>query len=396
MFFHNFKYSLKVLFRNRLLIFWTFAFPIILGTFFKMAFSNIESSEQLDIIDIAVVENDAFIDNDIYKQIFKELSKGDEQLFEIAYVKSTEEAENLLKDKDVCGYLLLDKTPQVVIGSNGINETVFEFVVEKIEEKSAIIEKLLQKRLSSLPPLILQDEVSMGQFYSKFFKEVSASIERETTGIVDESKANMSYTMIEFYTLIAMACLYGGILGMYALNQRLPDMSNKGKRVSVSPMSKGSLVLSTVLASFVVQMIGVLLLFVYTIFALKVDYGNNLLHIIMLAFVGSLAGLSLGVMIASLFRAKEDTKIGLVVAITMFGSFLSGMMGITMKYIVDKNVPFVNMINPANMITDGFYSLYYYGVDKRFYFDMASLLIFSLVMAVLAILALRRKQYDSI
>ena len=33
---HNFKYSFKTLFKNKMLIFWTFAFPIILGTFFNI------------------------------------------------------------------------------------------------------------------------------------------------------------------------------------------------------------------------------------------------------------------------------------------------------------------------------------------------------------------------
>ena len=61
--FHNFKYALKTLFKNKMLIFWTFAFPIILGTFFNMAFSNIENSEKLDIIDIAIVNNEEFSNN---------------------------------------------------------------------------------------------------------------------------------------------------------------------------------------------------------------------------------------------------------------------------------------------------------------------------------------------
>ena len=50
MFIHNFKYTFKTLFRNKSLLFWTFAFPIILGTFFNMAFSDIESSEKLNKI----------------------------------------------------------------------------------------------------------------------------------------------------------------------------------------------------------------------------------------------------------------------------------------------------------------------------------------------------------
>jgi len=74
MFIHNFKYALKTLFKNRMLIFWTFAFPIILGTFFKMAFSDIEKSEQLDIIDIAIVDNEEFKNNQVFSEAFKTLS----------------------------------------------------------------------------------------------------------------------------------------------------------------------------------------------------------------------------------------------------------------------------------------------------------------------------------
>ena len=60
MFLHNFKYSLKILLRNKELLFWTFIFPIILGTFFSMAFSNIEKEESLNIIDIAIVDSGFF------------------------------------------------------------------------------------------------------------------------------------------------------------------------------------------------------------------------------------------------------------------------------------------------------------------------------------------------
>ena len=68
MFVHNFIYSLKTLFKNKSLIFWTFALPIILGTFFNMAFSNIENSEKLDIINIAIIDNEDFKDNEIFRK----------------------------------------------------------------------------------------------------------------------------------------------------------------------------------------------------------------------------------------------------------------------------------------------------------------------------------------
>ena len=80
----------------------------------------------------------------------------------------------------------------------------------------------------------------------------------------------------------------------------------------------------------------------------------------------------------------------------MLGSFLSGMMGITLKYVIDKNIPIINKINPISMITDGFYSLYYYNSLNRYYFNIISLLIVSTILIIISILSLRRQQYDSI
>ena len=220
--------------------------------------------------------------------------------------------------------------------------------------------------------------------------------EEDDVRLNNVSNSNLGYTMIEFYTLIAMACLYGGILGSVAINQNLANMTNQGKRVSVSPTSKGKIILSSVLASYITQLVGVALLFLYTIFVLKVDYGNKLGLDIALAMAGSLAGLSLGVAVSTTIKSNDNVKTGIIIAITMLGCFLSGMMGITMKYIIDKNIPIINKLNPASMITDGFYSLYYYDTLDRYIFDIGSLLIFAFVLIAISYISLRRQKYDSI
>lgn len=389
MFWHNFKYTLKTLFKNKMLLFWTYAFPLILGTFFYMAFSNIENSEKLDIIPIALVETEKT--NKEYKEIFKSLSEEDEnQIFSIKYVTESE-AENLLSKKEISGYVLLEQKPKVVVNTSGINETILKVVMEEIEEMETILKTVTEKEMDGI-----------GQFennyswYAEIITKVMETQNEYETNIQDLSNTNLSYTMIEFYTLIAMTCLYGGILGMVAINQNLPNMSNNGKRVSVSPISKGKLILSSVIASYIVQFIGLVLLFMYTVFILHVDYGTELPLIFLLALVGSLAGLSLGIFVASILKTNENMKTGIMISITMLGCFLSGMMGITMKYIVDKNIPIVNKLNPASMITDGFYSLYYYSTHERFYFNIVSLLVFSLILIFIATLSLRRQKYDSI
>lgn len=393
MFIHNFIYSLKTLFRNKALLFWTFAFPIILGTFFKMAFSDIESSEKLDIINIAIINNDDFNNNEVFKTAFKTLGDKDnrDRLFDIKYT-SESEAKKLLDDGEISGYLMLKGgEPKVTISTNGVNETVLKYVTEEIVQTSDIAMNTIGDEMTS--------RFENGEFdtpYEEIYTNVLAMVSESEANIKDISSNNLSYTMIEFYTLIAMACLYGGILGMVAINQNLPNMTSQGKRISVSPSSKGGLVLSSVLAGYVTQIVGVALLFLYTIFALKVDYGNNLGLVILLAMVGSLAGLSLGIAVATIIKAGDNAKTGIMISITMVWSFLSGMMGITMKYIIDKNIPIINLLNPVNMITDGYYALYYYDTLDRYMFNVYSLLIFTVVLIVISYFSLRRQKYDSI
>lgn len=393
MFIHNFIYSFKTLFRNKMLIFWTFAFPIILGTFFNMAFSNIEDSEKLEVIPIAIVNNENFKNNEILKEAFKTLSdeENEDRLFDTKYT-TEEEAKQLLQNDEIIGYMILEKDePKVVVTTSGINETIFKYVTEEITQTSEMVNNLMNNEI--------QKEVMTGNQkvdYEKIYQNILEVTQNQEANIENITSNHLSYTMIEFYTLIAMTCLYGGILGMVAINQNLANMSSNGKRVSVAPIAKGKIILSSVLASYITQLIGLALLFIYTIVVLKVDYGTNLPLIILLGMVGSLAGLSMGLAVGTVFKTNDNVKTGIVISVTMLGCFLSGMMGITMKYIIDKNIPIINKINPASMITDGFYSLYYYDTLDRYFFNVASLLIFAVVAIVISYLCLRRQKYDSI
>lgn len=378
MYFHIFINSLKVLLKNKMIIFWTFVFPLVLGLLFNMAFANIEKEEMFSVIEIGIVDDDNFKNNQTYNMAFNYLGNKDnaDRIFNISY-GTVDELQKKLDDEEISGYLYLDTTAHVVIKSNGINESVFKYVTEEINTISN----------------------GIGQMESKNMEEISkyaVSLMNNEVKVNDTTKKNMSYTMIEFYTLIAMTCLYGATLSMYSLNQILPNMSNKGKRVGVSPVSKFKMILATLGASFITQLVGVMILFIFTIFVLNVDYGSNIFLVILLAIAGSFAGLSLGVFVSSILKKNENTKLGFIIGLTMVCSFFAGMMGITMKYIIDKNMPILNQINPVSMITDGLYALYYYDTLDRYIFNIISLLIFSFVLIILSFIFLRRQKYDSI
>ena len=393
MFFHNFKYSLKTLFRNKTLIFWTFAFPIIMAILFNVAFANVVESSKFDAIDIAIVQNEDFEQNETYKMVFKELSdsSGENHMFNTKYV-TEEEAMNLLKDDKIVGFMKLDgDNPKVTFVNNGINQTIFKYVVEEIAQKTNMIENIT-KQEATQAMMNGNTDIDINEIAKKAY-EMS---EQNDIKLKNTSNKNLNYMMVEFYTLIAMTCLYGGAFGIVAINQNLANMTNQGKRISVSPIKKIKMILGSVCASYLAQLIGLALLFAFTIFALNVDYGDNVGLIILLAMVGSFAGLSIGVAIASVIKASDNTKTGILIAYTMLGCFLSGMMGVSLKYVIDKNAPIVNKLNPASMITDGFYSLYYYDTLDRYFFNIFSLLIFAFILITISIISLRRQKYDSI
>lgn len=387
MFTHNLKYSLKILFKNKILIFWTFAFPIILGTFFYLAFSNIESTETFSSIPIAVIENDNFKENEIYRETIKSLSNKENNIFDTKYVDNEEEGLKLLNNNSVIGYLILKNNPKIVIKKNGTSETIFKQIIDEIWEKSKTIENLIKIEISN-------KNTNIEAIHSEITQKVLTEL--NTDNIKDISTSKLSYTVVEFYTLIAMTCLYGGILTMYMMNKCLANMSNNGKRIGVSSISKAKLILSSLLSSYIVTIIGLALLLIFITFILKIDFGKSIILVILLTLVGAFAGLSLGTITSVIFKTNENTKMGIIIGITMFGCFLSGMMGITMKYLIDKNAPIINKLNPVAMITDGFYSLYYYETLDRFIFNIISLIILSITLLFISYLSLRRQNYDSI
>ncbi len=301
-----------------MLIFWTFAFPLILGTLFYLAFSDIAEKESFKAIDIAVVEDKNIETNDILVDAFDSLSDetSDEKLFNTKYI-TEDEAKKLLEDDEITGYFVVADEPRIVIKANGINETIFKFSAEQIMQTTDMIEAISEEQIAQ--------KIKAGDYNidaEQIYNEGLQIAQKEYKNIKQEENKNLDYMMIEFYTLIAMTCLYGATIGLYAVNRALPNMGTKGMRMAVSPTQKSKLIISSACASFVVQVIGIAILFIYTIFALDVDYGENILLVVVLALLGCLAGLTLGIAIAALLKTSENTKIGIVIGFTMLCSFL--------------------------------------------------------------------------
>lgn len=382
MFFHNVKYNLKALFKNKGLIFWSFTFPIIMATLFNMAFGNWEESEKFTSINIGIVTNEYFDNNIIAKNVFNSLSDGDNKIFNITYA-SKDEVTNLLTDKKIEGIIeYTNSNPSIIINSNSVSSTIIKSVVDEIETNNTIFSDLMKS----------------GQYASNNMEEqvnrIIEKINSTTINTKDISVKKLDIAVIEYYSLLAMTCLYGGFIAMSAISNSLASASNRGKRVAISPIKKSTAILSSLCASFIVQLIGALLLLIY-INIIGVNLHTNLISLFIITILGVLAGISIGLIVSVMINKSEDTKLGIIIAISMALSVLSGMTGVSLKYVIDSKIPFINKINPAAMITDGLYAVYYEN-NARFLNNIISLIIFISLLIVISILYMRRKKYDNI
>ena len=372
---HLFKYELKILLRDRILIFWTMIFPLLLATFFNLAFSNLTSSENFEKIDLAIVENQ---ENTDFKTVINSLSKDDDnQLIKPQYT-TLDKAKELLKEEDISGYYIIDDTIQVVIDENGINQTILKTIVDEYYQTTSTFTNVYE-----LNP-------------QAFVSGVLNTVDLSKDNFQERATNNTDLTVIYFYTLIGMTCLYAGFWGLRVTNKNEANLSRQGTRVTVSPTKKWKTLLVGMIAGFIVHYVMMLVLMAYLIFGLQVDFGNQIGYILLLTGVGSFVGLALGNLVGNGLKCKEDTKITVISMTSLALSFFAGMMIIDLKYLILDKFPIAAYINPVSLITDALYALYYYTTNDRFFTNILCLLAIGIVVTLVSLFVARGKKYDSI
>lgn len=384
MFLHNYMYRLKCIVRDKQMIFWTFLFPILLATLFNMAFSNLSSAENFSRIKIAVVNNDEYKKSTDFIKAIESVSKtdksdGKDNLFDIKYT-SQEDANKLLEDSKIDGYIYFDNGIRLIVKKSGINQTIIKGFLDDFKQTSSTMITIINKNPDAIQNGLM-DSISNREDYLK-----EAFISKSAPDTV------VNY----FYTLIAMACLYGSFWGLKEVVAIQANLSPQGARVNMAPTHKLKVFMTSIFAATTIQLAEILILLAYLILILKVNFGSQLGYIALTCVIGTITGVTFGTCIASVIKKGEGVKVGILIGFTMMMSFLSGMMYDKMKYIINTNVPILGYLNPANLIADSFYSLYYYNNHSKFFGDIILLCGFAAVFSITTYLVLRRQKYASL
>ncbi|HHU55422.1 MAG TPA: ABC transporter permease [Acholeplasmataceae bacterium] len=370
---------LKCLLRSKANIFWAFIFPCCLALFFHFGFGNLGSGQVLKTTEVYIASENK---NEEFIEIMKEIEIDEnEKLFSVNTTFSKQELISLLEEEKISSFVYSEgDNIYLHLKENGISQTIIKSFFDQYIQTKALVINVATKNPEKLESVLL--DLQNNKIY----------IEKLKTNTKDNANAMIIY----FYALIAMACMFASYWGRGIIQDVQANMSTLAARVNVTPTHKFKLIGIYFLTAQLIHFVGNLVLIAFLKYTLKIEFGDNIFLIILASFVGTFSGITLGSFLSVIIKASENFKEGMLTAVSLILSALSGLMSVELKYYVDKYIPFLRFINPASLLTDAFNSLYYYSSDAKFFMYISILFILSIIFAFLTFLFLRGKKYDSI
>lgn len=367
---------LKCLFRRKENIFWSAMFPIFLSFVFSLAFSNVDKVEKYETIDIAIVTDT--VNSQILNTAKDVTFSGNDKMFYV-HQTSEEQAKEMLKEGDISGYIVEEDGIQLYLSGSNMDTTILKSFVDHYLQTMKSIENVAKTNPEKVQILI---DNSM----------------KNTEYINDLNKTSRTpkWTVIYYYALLSLGCLYGANFGINEISDIQANKSAKAARINVAPIHKLKLLICNLCAAITVQVLCILVALGFMTKVLNINFGERVGYVILTCVVGSICGVFFGAMLRAAIKKNEKTVEAITNSVVLFLSFLSGLMDPTVKYIVADKVPFLAKVNPSTLITDSFYCLYYYDSMDKYWINIISMVVLTAIFAGITYLVTRRRQYASI
>lgn len=378
----NFKYALLRLMRNKANLFWILVFPIVLGCFFKIAFSNITASESFHTIPVAVVEGDN-ADATAFHTMIEQLSGDSEDAMLSATFCDDKKARTLLEKGKVDGIFYTTDTVELAVNSDLSDASINQSILQSLLTQYYLNRDLIVQILTTNPGNIESLVDSIGQSVDTR-KEVSLT--RNNIDTYDQY----------FYNLIAMACLYTAMGGINLAINNSANLSSLAARKTIAPAKRAALIGTELLAIILFESLLNMISFLFIVTVLGIHMTTHLGLALLTILISTTFSITFGMFLGCVGPKSEGGKTGLMFAVVMPLCFLSGLMMGTMRMVVEKYAPFVNRINPAALISDSFYALNNYDTLTRYTGNILTLLLMTALFLIISILVTRRKTYASL
>lgn len=385
MFLHQFTYRLRTYFRNGSILFWNAAFPLILMTIFGIVLLPLGNEEGADLnLPVAIVSNDHWEENDPLQEAIREISAdsaaGHGGLLEVT-LTDREDAEQLLERGTVDGIIIPDADNLLTLRvmNDGLSQSIIYSFTNQFTQMSSSVTELM----TAHPERISQVAGAFESYDSDLFFERDAW--------ADRGNPFASY----FFALMGMVVLYGMTFAIFELNQILGNQSPQGARLHVSPAKRGTILSAGILVCFIFQYAINWIMILYMDLFLGVNLLEYGWQLALLMFAATLCSIGFGMIIGITVKARADTKISMAIGISMLMSFLAGMMTPNVRYTMIRNVPFLARLNPAELMADSLFSIYFFDNTTRLLTNCLQFIIYAIILFIVSGLLLRRQSYES-
>ena len=288
MFAHIFTNRLKCLLRSRVTVFWTLMFPILLAIFFNLSVRNIDSKEEIfHPVPVAVVNDSAYQKDASFRTALKSVSNGKNRIFTLTET-SKANAAKLLADGKVDGYLTAGTKIGMTVNNSDFNQSIIESFLDSYMQTSSAVTSIMTANPSS---------------YQKLAENMKTQADYLKNAPIGNASPNNA--LAYFYSLIAMACLYGSFWGMQEVTDIQADLSQRAARINLAPVHKLKAFLSSMTAAFVLSFLEILILLAFLRYGLNIDFGPKFGFVILTALVGCVVGLSLGAFVSALVKIQR-------------------------------------------------------------------------------------------
>lgn len=355
--------------------FWQIIFPIILGTFFWMAFSSItEKNESINKINVAVSDDGTYKNKDAFNEFIDNVS--DEQGNLKVKRMSGDEAEKALEGGKIEGIIYVSDEISLKYKETGMNQTILKSMVDSYIHNENVITDIVAKSPDKVKDAM--EKMFSGEEYSH---EVNMNAD-----------GNMDMYIQYYFALFAMTCMLAASYGLINTDEIQIGQTDVAVRRCASPTKKMVIVFTDFLASLTVQMLVFVMVFLYLDLILGIDFGDNYGFIMLSGLLSSYTGVAYGYMLGVILKLKSNAKQQIVTATVLSMNFLAGLMVANMKNVIENNMPIINRINPAAVMSDSFYALSVFGDMGMYLRCVITLAVMGTLFGLVSVLGLRRNK----
>lgn len=397
---NTFRYVLLSLVRNKGILIWALAFPIVLSCCFMLMFQGLDDMADASTVRTLVVEDASWDEAPALPQYIEAIEEGDDAILEVTAVSTEQEAlrraeEAAGTDDPFVGYLTADEdglpvvhligTPQGTAASmTSVYQAILVRLMDIFCSKSEMVAEITRT-----DPMLLADPSAIEALFET----------RDATEKVDVTENAPKESVRFYFALLGMAALFGAQSALIAVSALLPNTSALGARRTLGGISRPRALAGCIFASWTMSFACLTVAYLFMRFVAGVDFGGRDLACLGVLAIASLMATALGALIGSIPKIPAGAKSGMLTGIVCFASLFAGLYGQPTMELADSVAaacPASQYVNPAVQVSQAMFSLMYYDSLGPCLQNVLVMLVMAALFFLLSIRFLGRQRYASI